>query len=149
MQLNQSLALPGDGTLCTSAVIFNGEGKILLGLRHYKKKWEGELIENSLWTTPGGRTDVGETVGDCLVRESLEETGLKVTPVEYLGELPGAREIDVLYVFRCEYEGEPKNMEPEKFGLWDWFSPEEIPENFINPHLKDKLLKESSRTIAH
>lgn len=140
MELTHILTLPGDGILCTSAVIFNSEGKILLGLRHYKKKWEGELVANSLWTTPGGRTDEGETVGDCLVRESFEETGLQVTPVEYLGKLPAAREIDVLHVFRCECEGNPKNMEPEKFSSWGWFLPEEIPENFINPHLKTMLL---------
>ncbi len=144
MKFNHILKLPGDGTLCTSALIFNGEGKILLGLRHYKKKWEGELIANSLWTTPGGRTDEGETVGNCLLRETLEETGLHIKPVEYWGKLPAARDIDVLHVFRCEYEGEPKNMEPEKFGSWEWFSPSEIPENFINPHLRDILLKKFS-----
>lgn len=141
--LEQALAIPGDGIRCTSAVIFNEEGKILLGLRHYKKKWEGELIANSLWTTPGGRTDEGEMLGDCLKRESLEETGLQVTPVEYLGELPGAREGDALHIFRCKYSGNLKNMEPEKFGSWEWFLPEEIPGNFINPHVREMLLNRS------
>ncbi len=139
--LEQALTIPGDGVHCTAAVVFNDEGKVLLGLRHYKKKWEGELVSNSLWTTPGGRTDEGETVGDCLIRESLEETGLKVTPVEYLGELPAAREIDTLHVFRCMCEGEPRLMEPEKFETWKWFAIDEIPENFINPHLR-KLLEQ-------
>lgn len=139
--LEQALAIPGDGIHCTSALILNNEGKILLGLRHYKKKWEGELITNSLWTTPGGRTDEGERVGDCLIRETFEETGLKVAPIEYWGELPAAREIDRLHVFTCSYEGEPENMEPEKFEAWKWFAIDEIPENFINPHLR-KLLEQ-------
>lgn len=140
MTLEQTLKLPGDGVLCTSALIFNKEGKIFLGLRHYQKKWEGELVSNSLWTTPGGRTDEGETVGECLVRESLEETGLRVIPVEFLGEFPGARAMDRLLAFRCEYVGDPKNMEPEKFERWDWFDIKDIPDNFINPHVREMLL---------
>ncbi len=137
--LQEILAVPGDGVLCTSAVILNEKKEVLLGLRHYKKKWEGELIANSLWTTPGGRTDIGETVGDCVAREAFEETGLRVTPVEYLGELPAARSEDILHVFYCTYTGEPKNMEPEKFGEWKWFSVDAIPENFINPHLREAI----------
>ena len=142
LTLPQALMLPGDGVLCTSAVIMNDRRELLLGLRHYDKKWEGELVASSLWTTPGGRTDVGETVGDCLVRESFEETGLRVTPVEYWGEYPAARSGDILHVFLCEHEGELQNKEPEKFERWGWFSADEIPDNFINPHLRKILLEQ-------
>lgn len=137
--LSEALALPGDGILCTSAIILDEKGRILLGLRHYKKKWEGELIANSLWTTPGGRTDEGETVGTCLVREAKEETMLDIVPIDYWGEIPAARSIDTLHVFRCSFAGEPQNPEHEKFERWDWFAFDDIPENFINPHLKELL----------
>ena len=139
--LEQALAIPGDGLICTSAVIFDEEGRILLGLRHYKKKWEGELIANSLWTTPGGRTDEGESVGACLIREAKEETNLTITPIEYWGTMPGARPIDVLHVFRCTHQGVLQNPEHEKFERWGWFPLDALPENFINPTLKEVLQK--------
>lgn len=35
-----------------------------------------------IWSLPGGRLEVGETLTDCVVREVQEETGLLVAPVE-------------------------------------------------------------------
>ena len=37
------------------------------------------------WSIPGGVLEVGETLREAAVREALEETGLKVEPVELLG----------------------------------------------------------------
>jgi 8-oxo-dGTP pyrophosphatase MutT (NUDIX family) len=46
------------------------------------------LVGNGKWKMPGGGIRKGETPQDCASREILEETGLKVTPVELepLGE---------------------------------------------------------------
>ena len=37
------------------------------------------------WTLPGGGLDFGEDPADAVVREVLEETGLRVRPVEIAG----------------------------------------------------------------
>lgn len=142
--LPDALALAGDGIACTSAIIVL-DGKVLLGLRHYQNKWEGELPTNSLWTTPGGRSDAGETLGECLVRETKEETALTVAPVAFWGCVPGAKAGDNLYIFQCTIKsGELQNVEDHKFGEWGWFPIDQIPEPFINTHARS-IIQEKGR----
>jgi phosphoglycolate phosphatase len=56
------------------ALIFNGAGEVLMIRTH---KW------SNLWGIPGGKIKWGETSEDALRREILEETGLKVTDIEF------------------------------------------------------------------
>jgi 8-oxo-dGTP diphosphatase len=124
----------GDIHTCSSAMIVR-DGKILLGLRHYTPdKWKAI----SVWTTPGGRCDEGESVEDGLCRETKEETGISdLTIKRFLGVVPAAGDKeDALWVFLCESHSEPRLLEPKKFSEWKWFPLAEIPENFINPHAK-------------
>jgi 8-oxo-dGTP diphosphatase len=125
------LAHRGDARTCTSAAIIR-DGKILLGLRHYTpKQWKTV----SVWTTPGGRCDEGESLEEGLRREIREETGITDVIIrQFLGVVPAAgSEADTLWVFLCTSNSEAKLMEPEKFSEWKWFPLTEIPENFINP----------------
>jgi len=124
-----------------AAVVFIvRNNKLLIGLRNYTAdKWK----EISVWTAPGGRCDEGDTLEKTVRRETKEEVGitdLKIT--DYLGTVPGAKEGDILFVFKGESDQEQKLMEPEKFSEWKWCDLNEIPENFINPKslelLKDK-----------
>ena len=109
------------------------EGKVLLGLRNYKTQ---QYKDGDFWTTPGGRCDKGENTEETLRREVEEEIGIKNFKIKKeLGIVPGAKEGDEVHVFLCETDEEEKLMEPEKFEEWKWFSPEEIPENFINPDI--------------
>ena len=47
------------------------------------------------WELPGGKMDEGEEVGECLIRETLEETGLNLNISHVIGsgegEIPGLR----------------------------------------------------------
>ena len=112
------------------AFIFKGD-KLLIGLRNYTPdKWKNI----SAWTAPGGRCGGGETLETTLRREILEEVcidDIKIT--EYLGSVSGAKEEDIVFVFKAETSQEPKLMEPEKFSEWKWCKVSEIPSNFINP----------------
>lgn len=128
--LEKYLKRIGTNKMCPVVFIFK-EDKLLIGLRHYTPdKWK----KISVWTAPGGRCDKGETLEKTLRREAAEEVGitdLKIT--NYLGTVPGAKEGDVVFVFRAETNQEPKLMEPEKFSVWKWSKVSEIPKNFINP----------------
>ena len=53
-------------------VMFNKEGKFLMGLRPNDRPYPG------YWEFPGGKKEKGETIEMCLKREWLEELNLKI-----------------------------------------------------------------------
>ena len=136
-RLEEMLRKVGTTQMAVVAFIVR-DNKLLIGLRNYTKdKWK----EISVWTGPGGRCDKGDTFEQTLLRETKEEVGitdLKIT--EYLGTVPGAKEGDILYVFKGITNQKPKLMEPEKFSEWKWCPLNQIPENFINSKSLSLLL---------
>lgn len=84
-----------------AAVIQDGDGRLLL-----QEKASGEG-----WSLPAGAIEPGETPQEAIMREVLEETGLKVAPVEILGVFggrdcrhtyPNGDEVEyVVTLFRC------------------------------------------------
>ncbi|MEV0785895.1 NUDIX domain-containing protein [Streptomyces sp. NPDC050423] len=51
-----------------TAVVRDGDGRILIIHK----------TDNDLWALPGGGHDIGESIGDTVVREVVEETGITV-----------------------------------------------------------------------
>jgi len=58
-----------------SAIIFDANQKVLLTQR----------TDNGRWCLPGGGMDPGESVEECCIRETLEETGLHVEVIRLIG----------------------------------------------------------------
>lgn len=58
-----------------SAIVVDDDGRVLLQRR----------TDNEMWALPGGKMEVGESIGDCAVRETLEETGIAVEIVGIVG----------------------------------------------------------------
>ena len=134
--LTQMLTKIGSEKTCTAVLIYKNN-KILLGLRNYTPdKWK----EISVWTLPGGRCDQGETIEVTLKREVAEEIGITdLLITEFIAKIDGAKEGDILYVFKAETKQEPQLLEPQKFSEWKWTNVSEIPVNFINPKLLDLI----------
>ena len=89
--LKKQLAKIGAVTVCPAAIIVK-DGAILMGYRHYTADiWK----DISVWTSPGGRCDAGETLEQALRREVQEETGITDLRIrEYLGEAAGGKASD-------------------------------------------------------
>lgn len=51
-----------------SAVVVDERGRVLLQRR----------TDNGMWALPGGKMELGESIADCAVRETSEETGITV-----------------------------------------------------------------------
>ena len=107
------------------------EGKILLGKR---KNAHGE----GTWCFPGGHLEFNETIFDCAIRETDEESGLTVANLahgcfsEDFFEIEGKHYITHIVV--CDWQaGEPELREPHKCLGWEWFAWNELPENLFIP----------------
>ncbi|MDP9379586.1 MAG: NUDIX hydrolase [Chloroflexota bacterium] len=56
-------------------VVVREDGRILLARRR-------NAPSEGLWSVPGGRLELGETIADCARREVREECGVECEPVE-------------------------------------------------------------------
>lgn len=110
-------------------VLIYKEGKILLGKRivpHGK----------DMWSFPGGHLEYQEDLKDCAIRETKEETGIEVKDLEFFTVSNDVfPEKHYLTVFmRCNWQAnEPRNLESDKCERWEWFSPQDLPEDLFLP----------------
>lgn len=121
-------------------MVFNNEGKLLLGLRNDDaSKADSELHEEGTWTMPGGNIEYGETFEEAGIREAKEETGLDIKDLEVICVQTDKNEF-AHYVsvgmIAHSYEGNPKAMEPDEIIKWDWFRLDCLPENIFSPSKK-------------
>jgi ADP-ribose pyrophosphatase YjhB (NUDIX family) len=60
------------------ALVFDGNGRVLLARR-------AQDPDQGKWDLPGGFLEEGEPPLDALRRELLEETGLEIEPIDFVG----------------------------------------------------------------
>jgi 8-oxo-dGTP pyrophosphatase MutT (NUDIX family) len=116
------------------AAIIDDEGRILLVRR----------ADNQRWVMPGGALEVGETPAEGVVREALEETGVRCEPVALAGvydsRLCGTVSTHHLYqfLFLCRplHGGEPVGPPSHGFEVLDarWFAKDGLPPDLDPGH---------------
>jgi 8-oxo-dGTP diphosphatase len=107
----------------TVSAVVERDGRVLLTRRGIEPR-------RGMWDTPGGFVETGEDPVEALRRELLEETGLAVEVVDFLGIYPdrygdGAPTLNVFYAARVigGGQGEPRDDVTE-IG---WFEPDAFP----------------------
>lgn len=107
-------------------VLIIREGKLLLGQR---KGSHG----SGTWAPPGGKIAEGETVEDCAVRETMEETGLAITNTHKAfvwtddHHPDEGRQFVTVYILADYVSGEAQVREPDKAERWEWFGWDDLP----------------------
>ena len=93
------------------------------------------LVRNrrGLWSTPGGHLDFGESPENCAVRETLEETGVTVSNVEFVAItndlLPDVGKHYLTVWMRAEADNEATQIgDLGEINGVGWFSPDQLPE---------------------
>lgn len=105
------------------------EGRVLLGKR---KNAHGD----GTWAFPGGHLEYQECWEDCAIRETLEETGLRIKNVRY-GTVTNdifqeEQKHYVTIVMLADYDfGDVNLMEPDKCERWEWFELDRLPQSIF------------------
>lgn len=121
-------------------VIVTRDQKVLLGKRR-------NAHGDGTWSFPGGHLEFGEEPEDCAIRETLEETGIRIKNLRrsaYTNDIfrKENKHYITLYIISEYDSGTVKIMEPEKCERWEWFDWDNLPEPLFLPIenlLKDKF----------
>lgn len=119
-----------------AAIIRNDKGQILLQKR----------ADNLRWGLPGGGVEPGEEPADAAVRETYEETGLRVIPISLVGVFGGKMQVIayangdksayISITFECRIVGGEINPDPDETLGVQWFNPDNLPENIVPHHVR-------------
>ena len=101
--------------------------------------------DTPIWVLPGGGVDPGEDLETAVVREVLEETGVKVAIRRKVGEYyPINRLTRTTHVFECDQiEGEPKVGE-ESLEV-AFYHVEKLPKDFF--HIHQEMIQDTLKNL--
>jgi len=104
-----------------TAIIFNDEGKVLIGQRP-----EGKALAG-LWEFPGGKQEEGETVEECIVREINEELSVHCEVGNFLLSVSKEYEHGAFQLMvHLAKIVDPENLHANVHQDLRWITPEEM-----------------------
>ena len=106
---------------CGAAIV--RDGRILL-LQRVKAP------EAGCWSLAGGKVDFGEPWREAVIREVAEEVGIRLTETRLLCVVDltadGQHWVSPV-LLATTFQGEPRNVEPEKHSAMGWFALDALP----------------------
>jgi 8-oxo-dGTP diphosphatase len=123
----------GRHTLVPAVYVFLIRGARVLLMRRFQTGFE-----DGRYSTIAGHLDGDESLRAAAAREAREEAGVEIAPddLEPIGVMhrnapePRHERVDFFFVAR-QWQGEPRNLEPEKCDHLDWFELDGLPDNTI------------------
>ena len=104
----------------TAIIVLIREGKeiLLVHARNFRGTFHGLVA---------GFLETGETLEQCVEREVMEETGLKVKNIRYYKSQPWGLSGSILSGFYCELDGDDTiTLQEEELSLGKWVKAEEL-----------------------
>lgn len=120
-------------------VLIVNDNKVLLGHRVNNYKDTGGIHEEDSWTCPGGKQEYDETIIECAIRETKEETNLDISNIFVFSagdDISTDRHFVTIYAIAKRFDGELKVMEVDKIDEWKWFDLDELPNDLYSPSRK-------------
>ncbi len=109
---------------------------------------DGEILfqedaRTGFYIIPGGRLEYSENLPSCLLRELKEEAGITVRPEKlvYVVEIIEDKKHEILFYFKCGYEGTPKSQ--NRYVKLAWKRPEEVRDRFWPKPLIDLIERDN------
>lgn len=76
-----------------------------------------------------GFTEIGESFEQCVAREVMEETGVKVKNIRYYASQPWALADDILAGYYCDVDGSDTiKMDDDELSVAEWLHRDDIPD---------------------
>ena len=108
----------GNFSLGVGGVLWHNNKVLLVQRAHNPGK--------GMWTIPGGYVDQGESIGEAIIREIQEETGIKVKPLAIIAlrDRPDEKH-DTYIIFLMQFLGGTLQAQPEEVSDLGFFTLEE------------------------
>lgn len=108
----------GDFSLGVGGVLWHNDKVLLVQRAHNPGK--------GIWTIPGGYVDHGEPIGEAIIREIQEETGINTKPFSIIAvrDRPDERH-DTYIIFLMEFLGGLLQAQPKEVSNLGFFTLEE------------------------
>lgn len=121
-------------------VIFDKKGRVLLSHRR----------ELDVWNLPGGAVEFGELPTDAAIRETREETGLKILVKELVGVYGQPDKDKFSFVFLGKITG-GKLKKSKEADRHRFFKLKKVPKNTIPKHIRrlQDAADSNNRPIFH
>jgi 8-oxo-dGTP pyrophosphatase MutT (NUDIX family) len=123
---------PRYATVVDVHVILRRRGRVLLLRR------AGDVYASGQLCLPSGHLEEGESIAQAAVRETFEETGIALDPMEIRHVLsihqrnPEADHARIGFAFEPrDWAGEPVNAEPHKHSELVWADPAALPPDTV------------------
>lgn len=101
-------------------VLVQRENKILMvHARNFRGKFYGLVA---------GFVETGEKMEECVEREVLEETGIKIKNIKYFNSQPWPYPCGLMVGYTAEYESGEIKLQQSELSGGGWFSKDELPE---------------------
>lgn len=132
-------------------MILNNNNQLLLGLRNPNKdKKEGELTGKGLWTMPGGKVEISETLSNAAVRETKEETGIDINDLDLISVADDIEETShyiTIGFLAKNFAGQAEVKEKDTIVEWKWFDFNSLPQNLYGP--TKKILENFNKNVIY
>ena len=103
---------------CVLAMVTKGN-EILLA--------RNNLFPEGLFSVLAGFVEVSESAEETVMREVMEEVGIKVKNIQYIGSQPWPFPSQLMLGFKCEYESGDLVIDQEEIAEANWYNIDKLP----------------------